>query len=95
MADTEIETYRLALSSYAEPYSINGKDLIAFDLGVTAATLAEGRPLHTIDIALEREKPLGQLRESLGICPQLLQEFYALEQRVLPDTPASLRLPLI
>ncbi|MEM9419854.1 MAG: hypothetical protein AAGA25_12510 [Planctomycetota bacterium] len=92
--EAEVEAYRLALSSYAEPYTIKGKDLLAFDLGVKAAALAGGQPLHPIDVATERDKSLGELRESFGVRPAVLREFYTLEQRVVPGTPASLRLPV-
>ena len=89
-----VEAYRVALSSYAEPYRIVGRDLLAFDLGVQAGRVAASRDVHAIDVDTWAGRPLGEVREALGIEVDVLRGFYRLEQRVIPRTPASLRLPV-
>ena len=88
------EAYRLALSSYAEPYRVRGRDLLAFDLGLQAGRVSAGRDVHGIDVAASLDVELGALRRRLGIDVEALRGFYRLEQRVIPGTPASLRLPV-
>ena len=90
----DVEAYRVALASYEEPYRINDRDLLAFDIGVQAGTVSAARDLHTLDVAAARSEALGALRARLGLSPDLLRGFFALEQRVIPGTPASLRLPV-
>ena len=41
-----------------------------------------------------RDRPLGAIREQLGIEVEVLQAFYEIEQSMIPGTPASLRLPV-
>ncbi len=93
LSQADVEAYRVALSSYAEPYRIGGRDLLAFDLGIQAGRVAASRDLHAIDVEAYAGLPLGQAREQLGIDTDVLRGFYRLEQRVIPGTPASLRLP--
>ena len=88
-----VEAYRVALSSYAEPYRIVGRDLLAFDLGIQAGRVAAGRDLHAIDVDAYADQRLDAVREALGIDVEVLRGFYRLEQRIIPGTPASLRLP--
>ena len=93
LGQADVEAYRVALSSYAEPFRIVGRDLLAFDLGVQAGRVAAGRDLHALDVDAYAGLPLGEARRRLGVDPDVLRDFYRLEQRVIPGTPASLRLP--
>lgn len=93
LTDAVRGAYRIALASYQEPYRVLGRDLLAFDLGVKAGTVSRAQNLDQIDVEALASRPLGALRAELGVDPDLLRGFYRLEQAVLPNTPASLRLP--
>lgn len=93
LTDHHVEAYRVGLSSYAEPYTIKGRDLLAFDLGVQAGRTSPARDLHALDVEPLRDTPLAELRDTLGLDLDALRGFYRLEQRVISGTPASLRLP--
>lgn len=95
ITDVQLEAWRTGLASYVEPYLITGSDLLAFDLGAQAGKVSRASNIHEIDVAAHRDTPLGELREQLGIDPSILRDFYRLEQRVIPGTPASLRLPVV
>ncbi len=94
LTESEKDAYRVALQAYEEPYRIKGKDLLAFDLGVKAGAICPCTQIHTLDLARCRPRRLQELRSELGIDIRLLHDFYRLEQRIIPGTPASLRLPV-
>ena len=95
LTDEHVEAYRVGLSSYAEPYTIKGRDLLAFDLGVQAGRVGGAQDLHEIEVDDCRGEPVDELRRRLKIDLESLVGFYRLEQRVIPGTPASLRLPVL
>lgn len=94
LTEDQKQAYRVILQAYAEPYRIHGKDLLAFDLGVKAGIVSPCRNIHQIDVSSMRLRRLGDLREEVGIDVELLRGFYRLEQQILPNTPASIRLPV-
>lgn len=94
LSEDEKNTYRIALTSYDEPYRIRGRDLLAFDLGVKAGTFCPCSEIHTIDVPRLRDRRLGEIRQELGIDVKILRDFYQLERLILPGTPASIRLPV-
>ena len=87
--------FKYALSHfYPHPYRIPVRILAAFDLGLEAGREFGRQDVH---LALRKEmldRPLGELREELGIDTRRLRRYYARERAALPDTPASRRLPL-
>jgi hypothetical protein len=93
LTDAVRQAYRVALSSYGEPYRIVGRDLLAFDLGIKAGVTSGALDLDRLDVDALRPRRLGELRAALNIDPAQLRGFFALEQAVIPNTPASLRLP--
>ena len=99
ISDEEVEAYKVGFESYQEPYRITGQDLLAFDFGIQAGRLcAQKNPalrnLLQLDVEAARGRKIGELRSEYGIDHPTLQSFYALEQQVIPGTPASLRLPV-
>ena len=94
LSDAEKHAYRVALQSYTEPYRVRGRDLLAFDLGVKTAKFCKCVSLDTIVVHEIRDRKLSELREELGMAVEVLQEFYEIEQTLIPGTPASLRLPI-
>ena len=96
--DEEVEAYKVGFESYEEPYRITGQDLLAFDFGIQAGRLCaeKNSKLNTLlqmDVEAARDRTVGELRAAYGIDQATLRTFYALEQQVIPGTPASLRLP--
>ena len=83
----------IAAYVYPEPYRIAWKTLAAYDLGVEAGRSLGVKNLHLAvgDEVLDR--PLGDVRRTLGIDTDRLRGFYARERAALPDTAASRRLP--
>ena len=83
----------IASRVYPHPYRIPWRTLAAFDLGLAAGRELAAKNLHRRldDVMLDR--PLGETRRALGIDTGRLREVYAREQRALPDTAASRRLP--
>ena len=99
ISDEQVDAYKVGFQSYEEPYRITGQDLLAFDFGIQAGRLcAEKNPslnnLFQMDVTSARDRTVGELRSRYGIDESTLRTFYALEQQVIPGTPASLRLPV-
>jgi len=87
--------FKYALSHlYPHPYRIPPRILVAYDLGLEAGMEFGLRELHLAFAEQMLDRPLGELRRELGIAPRRLRSYYARERAALPDTPASLRLPL-
>lgn len=79
---------------YPEPYRIPWRILTAYDLGLEAGRTMGTRDIHRAVGPALLDQPLGAVRRALGIDTRRLREFYARERAALPDTPASLRLPV-
>ena len=84
----------VAAHVYPEPYRIPSRLLAAYDLGLEAGRTLGVRDLHLALRGEMLDRPLGELRRTLGIDTRRLREFFARERAALPDTPASLRLPV-
>lgn len=67
-------------------------DIQAFKLGVELGTESCLEDIHQIEFRAFLDKPLGEIREELGIDSQALRDFYKAEQKVIPGTEASQRL---
>lgn len=80
---------------YPEPFRVQGQKLHAFDLGIAA-----GQSTLVRDVAL-REKTLPKTalirdwRQALGISTDHLRSVYGREQREIPGTLESARLPVL
>ena len=84
----------VAAHVYPPPYRIPRPILAAYDLGLEAGRTMGVRDIHRTVHARLLDRPLGALRHELGIDRRRLTDFYARERAALPDTPASLRLPV-
>ncbi len=93
--DSHRDTMRKALELYPEPFKITGRDLLAFDLGISAGRLSPVKRIYAIELESMLDMTLGEIREQVGIDKGILREFYRLEQVMIPGTPASVRLPII
>jgi ribosomal protein S18 acetylase RimI-like enzyme len=91
----DIEKYKLAFSLYPEPFCIRGCDLIAFELGVQAARNMNIPDLTQFNPAEVRLLKVDAARQRLGIDKAMLYEIYADEQKQIPNTPWSTRLPTL
>ena len=85
----------VAAHVYPAPYRIPRRLLAAYDLGLEAGRTLGVRDIHRAVGPALLDRPLAAVREQLGIDTRRLREFYARERAALPDTPASLRLPVI
>jgi hypothetical protein len=94
LAEVEKDVYKTALQSYDEPFAIKGKDLLAFDPGAKAGKLSPCTNIHLIDVPELRDRKLGELRPELGSDIDILLDLYEMERQIIPNTPASIRLPI-
>jgi hypothetical protein len=78
---------------YPDPYRIPWPILAAYDLGLEAGRDMDVRDIHRGlgDETLDR--PLGEIRRTLGIDTRRLRQVYAREREALPESQASQRLP--
>jgi hypothetical protein len=78
---------------YPDPYRIPWPILAAYDLGLEAGWDMDVRDIHRGlgDETLDR--PLGEIRRTLGIDTRRLRQVYAREREALPESQASQRLP--
>ena len=83
----------VAANVYPQPYRIARPTLAAYDLGVEAGREIGVRNLHHAVGDDYLDRPLGEVRQSLGIDTEWLRASYARERAVLPGTAASERLP--
>lgn len=79
---------------YPVPYRIPPRILAAYDLGLEAGRTMGEKNLHLRLGPDLLDRPLGEVRRSLGIDQERLRAIYARERAALPDTAASRRLPL-
>ena len=78
---------------YPEPYRISRTMLAAYDLGLEAGRQLPVKDLHRVLREDMLDRPLGAVRQELGIDTRRLRSFYARERAALPHTLASSRLP--
>ncbi len=79
---------------YPEPFRIPPELTAAYDLGVEAGTELGVRDIHRVPLEEHLDRPLGETRRLLHIDTHRLHSFYAREKAQLPDTLASIRLPI-
>ncbi|MFM1996842.1 MAG: hypothetical protein RLZZ111_1229 [Planctomycetota bacterium] len=78
---------------YPKPYRMPWRTLAAYDLGLEAGRRSSVTNLHLAVGEQWLDRPLGEVRRALGIDTAVLRDCYARERALLPDTPASRRLP--
>jgi hypothetical protein len=86
--------FKRMLERYPEPYKIFGEELKAYDLGVEAGERCGAVRLYDEPIEDFRDDNIGEIRARYGIDTQILRDFYRKEQRAIPKTYASARLPV-
>ncbi len=79
---------------YPEPYRVPTNLLPAFDLGVECGMKTGCKDLYKMSLHELVSLPLTEARAQCGIQLSVLQEFYRLEQEIIPMTIASVRLPV-
>jgi len=85
--------FKQVLQHYPEPYRIMGLELKAYDLGIEAGNLCDTDAIYDHPLENYYDRSIAEVRLQLGIDKKTLREFYAREQKEIPGTPASLRLP--
>jgi hypothetical protein len=90
----EVRLFKMISSSlYADIYRFRPSDLIAFDIGFGCGQKAR-RPVYEFDFMRHLDLTLGELRAMLGVDVKALRRAFAREQRRIPGTRASARLPV-
>lgn len=88
--------FKFAASNlYPVPYRMPRKILAAYELGLEAGRGMGVRNIHRAVDDSMLDRPLGDVRRTLGIDPAVLRRFYARERAILRGTAASERLPEI
>jgi hypothetical protein len=78
---------------YPKPYRIPWRTLVAYDLGLEAGRRSSVTNLHLAVGEQWLDRPLGEVRQALGIDTAALRECYAREREALPHSLVSQRLP--
>ncbi|MGD9649708.1 MAG: hypothetical protein AB7G80_03810 [Dongiaceae bacterium] len=79
---------------YPSIYRLNGDQIKVYDMAFDGAQSSECRDLHQISFKNYMDWKLGDLRSHLKIDKNYLRKLYAEEQRLIPGSKASQRLPL-
>ncbi|WP_406504782.1 hypothetical protein [Streptomyces sp. NBC_00212] len=88
------QLYRLcARRLYRSVFRFSRVDCLVFDLGVEFAGEAGIARLHQVPWRSLLDRPLGEIRQSLGIDPGRLATVYASERALWPASAAAQRLP--
>lgn len=77
---------------YRGAYRFGRVDCEVYDFALAAARRLPGPPVHGLDVRAWLERPVGELRATLGIEPEQLRSLYAAEAERWPHTEASARL---
>jgi hypothetical protein len=78
---------------YRGPYRFSRSDLRVFDIGLDFARRHRLPALHRVAWRDLLDRPLGAVRAAVGVDRDALFDAYDRERRVLPDSPAAVRLP--
>lgn len=78
---------------YRGPYRFSRVDLLVLDIAVEFARRQNIRPLHRVAWKTVLDRPLGELRASLGIDVDSLMSVFDIERRLLSASAATQRLP--
>jgi hypothetical protein len=90
----EVQLFKLISSNlYADIYRFRPSDLIAFDIGLACGRKAK-LPVYEFAFMQHLDRTLGELRAMLGVDVKSLRRAFAREQRRVPGTRASARLPI-
>jgi hypothetical protein len=90
----EVRLFKMISSNlYADIYRFRPSDLVAFDIGVACGRKAR-RPVYEFEFMQHLDRSLGELRAMLGVDGHALRRAFAREQRRIPGTRASVRLPV-
>lgn len=77
---------------YPRDYRFNEEDFQVYKNAVRLAYISGCQPLDTVDYASLLERPLGEIRQQLGIETDLLAAYYRIEKNRYPDAMESRRL---
>jgi hypothetical protein len=90
----EVKLFKMISSKlYPDVYRFRDSDLIAYDLGFAYGQKAK-KPLYDFDFMKHLDKTVGELRTMFGIDAKKLKKIFAREQKRIPGTKESARLPL-
>lgn len=77
---------------YPKDYRFTDEDFQVYKQAVRLAYISECQPLDQVDYDALLNKPLGAIRDELGIETDLLKAYYQIEQKRYPDAPECRRL---
>lgn len=77
---------------YPGAYQFDDDDLEIFHDAVKLGYISRCQPLDQVDFSQFEDVSLRELRDRLGLEPELIQAYYAVEKRRFPDSAASRRL---
>lgn len=92
---TTTEEHLYALASkylYPGPYRFSDEDIHVFKDAVKLGFISDCMPLSDIDYAPLMDKPIGTIRETIGLETELLRAYYRIEQKRYPGDKASMRI---
>jgi hypothetical protein len=83
----------VAVHDYPKPYNFEPEHLLAFRLGVGAATdMSPGTDIHLAPLEDRMDATVGELRRDFGIQTAELRAYFRKEELLLPGTRSSRRL---
>lgn len=95
ISDLEAGLFKLISKKlYPHPYKFRPSDMVAYTLGLEYGKRSPTPRVYEQPIETMCQKPLAEVRQWLGICPEALRKLYAAEQVLIPDSNESKRLPV-
>jgi hypothetical protein len=89
---TEEKLFSLAAKYlYPGPYKFSDEEIHVFQDAVRLGFVSDCEPLSGIDYTQHMDLSIGQIRERIGLEPDLLKAYYRIEKRRYPDDVASQR----
>jgi len=90
---TEERLFTLAAKYlYPGPYKFSDDDIEIFKDAVRLGYISDCQPLNEVDYAAYMSRPVGEVREALGLETDLLRAYYRIEKKRYPKATESLRL---
>ncbi len=77
---------------YPKIYQFSENDIAVFRDAVRLGYISSCVPLDEVDFSVHQDKPLSEVRQVLGIEPDLLRAYFSIEHTRYPDSVASQRL---
>jgi len=93
VSTTEERLFTLAAKYlYPGPYKFSNEDIEIFKDAIRLGYISDCIPLNEVDYSQYMSRPIGEVREAIGLETELLRAYYKIEVKRYPDARESQRL---